>query len=364
MSIQLKPASKSIVLDGSLNAPLYVQLRDALGAIIERDFTEGDLFFSDLELVQQLGISRFTVRQAVDELVRAGYLARRRGQGTFVRSLAVKAQTLGHVGAFIGSYESEYATAILDMLSRECSRRGLLLHVYYTDDGGSMSDAYTRVVRNPDEEGLLFLACGFELYSLFAERGYRTVALEAGLLEYPGPSVETDSAAAMQIGMQHLIDLGHRDITLLVTEKSTSLSVREKIDTFEQIAEESAIRANIFDCEVPETGGPRDAAYRVMCQIWDEGHRPTAVFTVSDFGAFGVLKWCADNGVKVPGDISVLGFEGIRSGDLVTPALTSVAHPIKRLAETLVESLVTNSRKQVRLCPSLIRRQSTGPVSV
>lgn len=361
MKTQTKLHLNSIVIDPRLNAPLYVQLRDALGLLIEKQFDEGAMFFSDLELVQHLGISRFTVRQAIDELVRTGHLERRRGQGSFVRHPVKKPSSLAHVGAFIGTYESEYATLMLDRLSKECARRGLLLHVYYTDDGGRMSDAYSRVVREPDEEGLLFLATAFEFYAPFTELGYRTVALEADFLDYAGPSVETDSVAAARMGMEHLTDLGHERIVLLITESSTSLSVREKIDTFESIVAERAFTGcHVIDVGVPERGSPRDCAYRAMDGVWAFPERPTAVFTVSDAGAFGVLKWCADNKVQVPGELSVIGYEGTRSGDLVSPPLTSVAHPVKQLAEKMVEMLLTNARGQVKLSPSLIVRQSTG----
>ena len=89
---------------------------------------------------------------------------------------------------------------------------------------------------------------------------------------------------------------------------------------------------------------PRTCAYDTMNDIWQLAVRPSAIFTVSDFGAFGVLNWCADHGVHVPRDLSVLEFEGIRSGDYVNPALSSVAHPVEQLG-------VKPRRHADRQCP-------------
>ena len=350
----------SVILDARLSAPLYVQLRESLEQMARREFQDGELFFSDLELVQRLGVSRHTVRQALDELVRNGQLTRRRGQGTFVCHPTRQRLSLQHIGAFMGSYESEYATALLEALSRESARQGLQLHLYYTDAGSRLTDAYRRVQRSPEEEGLLFLACAYELNAPFSERGYHCVALEPPA-NYPGASVETDPELAIELGLNHLLDLGHRDVVLLLTETSASINVQMKAARFRALANEYGLdNARVVDCGVPQSGAPRHAAAQAMDQVWAGPLRPTAVMTISDFGAFGVLRWCADHSVSVPGELSVLGFEGIRSGELVTPALTSIAHPIQQLAASLVSMVQAPSHAEIKLAPSLLVRGSTG----
>jgi GntR family transcriptional regulator len=65
--------------------PLYSQMREGLLALLkEGQFEEGDSFPTERELVQKYGVSRITVRRALDELVREGYLIARQGKGTFV----------------------------------------------------------------------------------------------------------------------------------------------------------------------------------------------------------------------------------------------------------------------------------------
>jgi len=352
----------SVILDARLSAPLYVQLRESLEQMARREFQDGEMFFSDLELVQTLGVSRHTVRQALDELVRNGQLTRRRGQGTFVCHPTKRATSLQHIGAFIGGYESEYATGLLEALSRESARQGLQLHVYYTDDGSRLTDAYRRVQRSPEEEGLLFLACAHELNAPFTERGYHCVGLEPPA-DYHGASVETDPELAIELGLNHLLDLGHREIVLLLTETSASINVQKKAARFAELSKAYELpNATVVDCGVPASGAPRQAAYAAMDRVWAAETRPTAVMTISDFGAFGVLRWCAEHQVSVPGELSVLGFEGIRSGELVTPALTSVAHPIPQLAASLVSMLQSSSHAEIKLAPSLLVRSSTGAV--
>jgi GntR family transcriptional regulator len=79
------PETDHFKIDHDSPLPLYSQLRERLLALMDHgQFQEGDPFPTERELVQKYGVSRITVRRAVDELVREGYLIARQGKGTFV----------------------------------------------------------------------------------------------------------------------------------------------------------------------------------------------------------------------------------------------------------------------------------------
>jgi LacI family transcriptional regulator len=91
---------------------------------------------------------------------------------------------------------------------------------------------------------------------------------------------------------------------------------------------------------------------------------PTAIFAFDDLGAWAALKWCSDNGLSVPKDISILGFANDKPSAFTHPALSTIAHPIAEIASTAVDLLTLRGEtKQTRLLlPSLVVRESTGPV--
>jgi DNA-binding LacI/PurR family transcriptional regulator len=95
-------------------------------------------------------------------------------------------------------------------------------------------------------------------------------------------------------------------------------------------------------------------------------NRPSAVICANDMVALGLISSLGARGVSVPGDVSVVGFDGLPLGAHSNPPLTSVQQPIAemgRLAITLAESASQSGRvDQVVLQPQLVVRSSTGPV--
>ena len=66
-------------------------------------------------------------------------------------------------------------------------------------------------------------------------------------------------------------------------------------------------------------------AYQTMARVI--ALQPTAIFAFDDAGAWGALKWCSDQGIRVPQDLSVLGFANDKPSAFTYPALTTIAHP-------------------------------------
>jgi DNA-binding LacI/PurR family transcriptional regulator len=120
-------------------------------------------------------------------------------------------------------------------------------------------------------------------------------------------------------------------------------------------------------CETQAWQSSYEAAYRHMTEVWDywSGPKATAIFTVSDPGAWAVLKWFRERGIDVPGDVSVMGFENAASSAHVTPALTTIAHPMAEVAARSIDVLMAPPSQASQLhmiAPALIVRDSTGPV--
>ena len=96
--------------------------------------------------------------------------------------------------------------------------------------------------------------------------------------------------------------------------------------------------------------------------------RPTAIICVNDFMAVGVLRELREQGLRVPQDISVTGFDNIRLAEFCSPALTTVHIPRERIGHTIFENLVPEAKKprtvgrEILIDPELVIRQSTGKV--
>lgn len=193
-------------------------------------------------------------------------------------------------------------------------------------------------------------------------------ALVAVDRELPGfDLVASDHAAGARAVVQRLADLGHRRIACI--------GGPQLMPVFEQRL------AGYCDVAVPllEADGIDPGSY-VRVETLDEmrgiepatsllgtDRRPTAIFAATDQQAIGVLRACADLGLRVPDDISVAGFDDIALAQLVSPRLTTVRQPIAEIGRLAVEQLLErmafpDTPQQRCLLPVELReRESTAP---
>ena len=163
------------------------------------------------------------------------------------------------------------------------------------------------------------------------------------------PSVRIDNIAAAKDATSYLIDLGHRNIAFIYGrphENSTLTEYRER--GFRQAMSDAGISVN--ESWVIDGKMSIDGARQAARQMLHYGKRPSAVFCANDEMAMGVLHEIKHAGLKVPQDISVVGFDDIRFAEVSDPPLTTVSQPAEEIGE----------RTMFRLCKA-IEQEDIGP---
>jgi DNA-binding LacI/PurR family transcriptional regulator len=185
------------------------------------------------------------------------------------------------------------------------------------------------------------------------------------------PSVNVDDEGGAYAAAAHLLELGHRQILCLTFEPDYSASHVEKVYGVGQRRLAGYKRA--FDAyNVPwsdefliPTATTTDGGMDAFRHIWSRPTRPTALVTVADVIAVGVLQAAAEHHVHVPGQLAVIGFDDIPYAKWTNPPLTTVRQPIVEkgeLAAQLLLSLIAGTLppdSQLTLPSELIVRQST-----
>jgi DNA-binding LacI/PurR family transcriptional regulator len=166
----------------------------------------------------------------------------------------------------------------------------------------------------------------------------------------------------IRLGLRHLLDLGHREITFLLSEPEDLIVSQARLAAFQAVSRERRIpEMRVESAGLQLWDDPVAAAYAMMERIWNGANpRPTAIMCASDAGASGVLRWCAEQKVSVPGDLSVVGFDDDRSSQYFNPPLTTIAHPRRKIARRAVAILAGHEQAHEFLPPSLVVRRSTG----
>jgi LacI family transcriptional regulator len=364
MPCTLDVLDQVIMNDTGSGIALHAQLRRALRTVIERHFEDGQKFFTEAELGERLGTSQGTLRRALLDLTREGLLERRVAKGSFVRKRPVNEITKT-VGIFVPAFESPFWAGMLAEFSRICHGEGYRMQVFHTHSGGRLASAYKSIALPPAEMRVLLLGDAIgaaELHRSLDAKGYRTVAVDVVIPGHPGPSVQVDNAAGMRMAVEHLVELGHKNIAMVVDQPLDEGSIQQRVDSFKSQMKLRGIEPRVVDCGTKPGEDAFGRAMEAMPRIWNSKNRPSAICTSSDPGAWAVLKWCVGHGVKIPEELSVVGFDDDRPSLYTFPALTSVSQPVREIAEEAVRQLWSDSPFYQRLLlpPRLVVRESTG----
>jgi LacI family transcriptional regulator len=200
------------------------------------------------------------------------------------------------------------------------------------------------------------------------DQGYRFVVVDPRLpLDERVPSVSAAHASGADQALSHLLGLGHRRIAAITGPRGWVATEDRRRGYHAALAAQGILPEPALEVEADfEIGPGRDAAGHLL----DLHDPPTAIFAFNDNLAIGALQAARDRGLRVPGDLSVIGFDDVEPATIVTPTLTTVRQPLAEMGRTAVSLLMRLLERQrfetlrVELATRLVVRESTGPPRV
>ena len=177
--------------------------------------------------------------------------------------------------------------------------------------------------------------------------------------------VHSNNEETARMAVEHLLALGHRRIGFIMGEEGAPSGVR-RLKGYRSALQRAGIpflEGLAVPGDFTQPGGRR-----AMAQLLDLPARPTAVFCANDLSALGALGLVRERSLRVPDDLSIVGFDDIDEAVQASPPLTTVRQSPREvgkvIAETLVERLLGRSQSiSIGLPGELIVRQSSGPPS-
>ncbi|MGZ4334403.1 MAG: LacI family DNA-binding transcriptional regulator [Gaiellaceae bacterium] len=214
---------------------------------------------------------------------------------------------------------------------------------------------YVHMLLDRRVEGMIFIASEMtnlrgdhSHYARLLDEGARIVFVNGTLPRANIPSVGVDERAAGELATQHLIDLGHEQIGF-VAGLDHYLPTQLKA-----AGRESALRAAGLDADgmTAFADFSVDGGRCALAELLSKPDAPTGVICSSDVMAIGALHEAVRRGLRVPEDLSIVGFDGIEAARWSVPELTTVEQPIPQIAETAVQTLRTLIEDPARSLPS------------
>lgn len=301
---------------------------------------------------------RARVLQAIEELdYRPNHAARSLRSGrTRIIGLAVPELDV--------SYFSELARLVVEV----AQERGLTVMIMQTlgdpdRELAVVNGTYTQFV-----EGLIYSPVALGGAELEKRRDRTPIVLlgeraTQGLVDHVG----IDNVAAARAATTHLVELGRTRIAFIGTQhEPTSEIARLRTTGYREALAAAGLEAP-SRLIVPTVGYHRkDGMIAMSALLATSGPPPDAIFCATDLLAQGAIRALFDNGLRVPQDVAVVGFDDIDEGNYSTPTLTTIAPDKRQIAETAVDRLLARARSKAELPVrdtvtdfSLVVREST-----
>jgi LacI family transcriptional regulator len=290
------------------------------------------------------------VRKAIDEL-------------GFRPSLAARALLSGSsrmVGVFIPVLSGTFFTPILQIIDTELRAAGLHMVVAF---GSGIGDARRQAIECVEFliergcDGLIVMTSALreaDIEALGAKRN-ELVALNYHFTNIPDQCFTVDHVLGGRLAARTLLDHKHRDIAVIGGPSSLADNV-ERLNGFRAELEEAGIDTGklwVSESDFSPAGG-----WAAAQALHESGHPCTAVFCANDEMAVGALSYFQEAGVRVPHDLSVLGYDDTPSAAFSAPRLSSVHMPWREMTEAGLSALLNR-------CYDLKRPVTrTFPVSV
>lgn len=280
---------------------------------------------------------------------------------------SLKAKTTATIGLLVPNNLNPYFAELARGIEDYCERNGYCVILCNSDDNPDKQRSYLRVLLEKRIDGLIVASAGGDIGLAHGLKGVRTpmVIVDRGLDGVDADLVRIDHEYGAYLATRHLLELGHRDIATISGPENTSVA-QMRLAGYCRALREAGVEVSpkrMLESDFTSTGGYSAAAVLL------ESNPPSAIFAANDMIGIGVLRAAAERNIRVPSELSVIGFDDIQMSRYVYPSLTTVGQSILQLGEMAAEMLLRRiatpdlMTDQRIVTPSIVIRESTAPLA-
>jgi len=270
------------------------------------------------------------------------------------------------IGLLTTSVNNNYRASQINFIERELNERGYSLIIGIGDFNCEKELGCIETFCQRSVDGIIMVgpfsnSFNDRLPSLKRKLTMPTVIIQANALCSFATNITMDDDYGISLAITHLKELGHSKIGYISETKFSN----KRLLAFKRIMNELKIPIN--EDYISIGNGPFEiGGYDAMCALIEKNTLPTAIFSSCDNVALGVMKALHDYKIKIPEEISIVGYDSIKESAYFTPSLTTVAQPAKELTMIAVPKLIKQieddegPEERIYVYPNLIERCSTS----
>jgi DNA-binding LacI/PurR family transcriptional regulator len=304
-----------------------------------------------------------SIPQATRERIKAAAKAMNYQPNLLARSLRSR-RTLT-IGILVPELGDGYHTQVMSGIGDQLIQAGYFYFTAHHRHKRNLIEDYTRMLVGRGAQGIIAIDTRLEhpiSIPVVAVAGHRHIEGVTNVL--------LDHARAAELALGHLYGLGHRKIAFMRGQPFSSDS-DERWKSLVAVAGRLGleIKPELVvsldrDMTSPELG------YPVVQQLLATNEPFTAIVAFNDISAIGAIRALKDFNLRVPEDVSVMGFDDIKAAAYTLPRLTTINQPLEEIGRVATQSLLNRihntvpPRDEITVEPELIIRESTGPIKV
>jgi LacI family transcriptional regulator len=327
------------------------------------------------DVAREAGVSVGTASQALRENPAVRDATRRRVQGVAAR-LRYQPSALARglvtrrthtVGLLISDISNPFFIRAVRAIEDSAQENGYNVILCNTDEDPAKETQYLRVLIEKRVDGIILATTAGSLQAVRDVRWRRIplVLFDRELPRVAADTVKVDSVLGGRLATDHLLSLGHQRIAIIHGPVVRSTGA-ERLQGYLNSLQEAGMRPQ--PALIREGNFKADSGRELAQRLLDLSPPPTALFCTNNLMTVGALQTLGERGVRIPQDLSLVGYDDMEWWTLTHPPLTTVGQPVYELGREamrlVLAQIQTPGRRRpqrVVLKPELILRNSCGP---
>jgi len=285
---------------------------------------------------------------------------------TVARAMVLKSTKM--LGLIMPSILNPFMSELSHYLNHQARARGYKLLLCSSSRDLEQEQELFEMMIGHQVDGAVIIPSSPDTYETLSPylRRIPTVFVGENLRDVPESYVSVDNYRGAYMGVEYLYKLGHRDI-LYFGRRRNSTTHQMRSDGYEQACKDLGLTPRFFNNNFPRSSVKY--GYQQAKQLFAQDRSYTAIFAATDTNALGVMKAAVELGIRIPEDLSLLGFDNIRQGELPHINLTTIDQPQKMLASIAIDTLVDLIQNENAgychrvLSATLVERSTCAPVT-
>ena len=268
------------------------------------------------------------------------------------------------IGIVLPSIVHPFFSAVLNSLEYHASLRGYKVMVCNSQENSEKEKEYLGMLDSNRVSGIILCArAGDAAQKLGTSRPIIAFEREAS---YDVPAVLCDNYQGGVMATERLLNAGCRHLIILGGTKEIRLPANQRVEAFKDVCKSHGIEGKVFCASEQQFNHQQYEAW--IEEILRENTDVDGIFATSDVMAAQVIRVCRRLNLRVPEDISLIGFDDTSIAELTCPAITSIHQPIEQMCDYTVDALVRKLRgemipSRIILPVTLIERESVRTIS-